>query len=136
MESKLAQEQVPLKKQTAEIHWTTRFTKFLMLLFVCFVLTFIFYYLLSYVFLAFSLVFPSIQYDLLLSWMFGCAFFFTIILPPFLLIMSIIALQIAKKPAWRSGKKEAEGNVFVAIALMLLWCFMVPIFLMAQSGVS
>jgi hypothetical protein len=71
----------------------------------------------------------NIPDDFFYTWMRGCMFFFALILPPLTFLMSIIARHIARKPAWSSGRKRAEANVCVGVALMLFWCFAILTFL-------
>jgi hypothetical protein len=126
MKSKMmAQESAVPGEQAAKIHWTVTLTEVGKLFFLCFILN---YFMIGNCFI-FLLRMFNIPTGFLYTWMFGCLFFFALILPPLTFLMSIIARHIARKPAWSSGRKRAEANVGVGVALMLFWFFAIFIFL-------
>ncbi|WP_220207642.1 hypothetical protein [Reticulibacter mediterranei] len=130
MKGKMVQEYVVHGEQAARIHWTTTLTDAFKLLFLCFVIN---YFLTSgcFFFLWRAFNFSS---DFLSTWMLGCMFFFALILPPLMFFTSMIARHMAKKAVWSAGRKRAEDNMCVGIALMLFWCFALLIFLLGRGS--
>ena len=130
MKGKMVQEYVVHREQAAKIHWTTTLTDVFKLFFVCFAVN---YVLIGSGFHFLSIVF-NIAGDFFSAWLLGCMFFFALILPPLMFFMSIIARHMARKPVWSSGRKRAEDNLCVGIALMLFWCFALLIFLAGRGS--
>jgi len=131
MKSKMmAQELTVHGEQVAKIHWTIILTDVFKLFFVCFAIN----YVLLGVGFHFLSMMANIASDFFYTWLLGCMFFFALILPPLMFLMSIIARHMVRKPAWSAGRKRAEDNMCAGIALMLFWCFALLIFLAGRGS--